>query len=110
DMNHENDEQKIFKNQLNKFIDKSISSRLYKSLYDNSKFGWNLNIKILNESIIVNMIKSSLNTSSDNNNNNNENNVGGSQKFKIFFGNIVGKKFDNNDEIQILDRLEWIKR
>ncbi|CAG8453449.1 13573_t:CDS:10 [Rhizophagus irregularis] len=58
---HENDERNIFTNQLDKFIDKSISFRLYKLLYDNANTGWDLNIKILDEFAVVDMIKFSLN-------------------------------------------------
>ncbi|CAB5344104.1 unnamed protein product [Rhizophagus irregularis] len=58
--NRNNDERLIFTNQLNKFIDKSIDSDLYKRLYKNAKAGWNLNIKILDESAVADMIKYSL--------------------------------------------------
>jgi hypothetical protein len=60
---HKNDERNIFKNQLNKFIDKSIDFGLYKHLYDNAKAGWILNIKILDESFVADMIRFSLNYS-----------------------------------------------
>ncbi|CAB5179889.1 unnamed protein product [Rhizophagus irregularis] len=43
-----------------KLIDKSIDSDLYKRLYKNAKAGWNLNIKILDESAVADMIKYSL--------------------------------------------------
>lgn len=97
---HEYDEENIFKNQLEKFVDKSISLRLYNRLYDNVKKGWNLNIKILDESVIADMIKSSLNSSLNDN----------GRKFKSIIGNFIGKKSDNigDDEIQILNHNEWI--
>jgi hypothetical protein len=96
-ISHEYDEENIFKNQLEKFIDKSINLRLYNRLYDIIKKGWNLNIKILDESVIANMIKFSLNSNSNEN----------GRKFKSLFGNlIIGKKFD--DEIPILNNNEWI--
>jgi hypothetical protein len=58
---HKNDERNIFKNHLNKFIDKSIDFGLYIRLYNSAKDGWNLNIKILDESAVADMIKLSLN-------------------------------------------------
>ncbi|CAG8638947.1 3619_t:CDS:10 [Rhizophagus irregularis] len=92
---HEYDEENIFKNQLEKFVDKNISSRLYNRLYDIVKKGWNLNIKILDESVIADMIRFSLNPLNDNGRN-----------FKSIIGNFIGKKSD--DEIQILNNNEWI--
>ncbi|GES98868.1 sacsin isoform X2 [Rhizophagus clarus] len=62
DTNHSyNDERHIFEDQLQKFIDKSIDSELYKRLYENAKTGWNLNIKILDELAVADMIKYTLN-------------------------------------------------
>ncbi|GES91901.1 hypothetical protein GLOIN_2v552263 [Rhizophagus clarus] len=65
---HENDECNIFKDQLNKFIDKSISNysyTLYRCLYENAKEKWILNIKILDEFAVSDMIKFSLNYTED---------------------------------------------
>ncbi|CAG8697672.1 13615_t:CDS:10 [Rhizophagus irregularis] len=55
DYNRNNDN--MFTNQLHKFIDKSIDFDLYECLYKNAKAGWNLNIKILDESAVADMIK-----------------------------------------------------
>ncbi|UZO07228.1 uncharacterized protein OCT59_027521 [Rhizophagus irregularis] len=87
---HKNDERNIFKNQLNKFIDKSIDFALYRRLYDNAKAGWDLNIKILDECIVANMIRFSLNSDITDDNRN------------------VDTIFANSEEIDILDRREWI--
>ncbi len=59
---NKNDECNVFKNQLKKFVDKSINFGLYNCLYENAKSGWNLNIKILDESAVADRIKSSLNS------------------------------------------------
>jgi hypothetical protein len=56
-----NDERNIFKNQLDKFIDKSIDHGLYSCLYSKAKAKWGLNIKILDETAVSEMIRSSLN-------------------------------------------------
>ncbi|CAB5189595.1 unnamed protein product [Rhizophagus irregularis] len=80
---HKFDERHIFENQLNKFIDKSIDFGLYMRLYDNAKAGWNINIKILNESVVADMIRFSLNYS-------------------------INKK--DSEEISIPNNLEWIYR
>ncbi|RIA96668.1 hypothetical protein C1645_707710, partial [Glomus cerebriforme] len=94
--NHQSDEQNIFKDQLDKFIDKTIEYGLYQRLYDNAKSGWNLNIKILDESVVADMIRLTLNSNVNRN-------------FKSIIGNFIGKKSNNdNEEIQILDRREWI--
>ncbi|CAG8441739.1 3777_t:CDS:2, partial [Funneliformis mosseae] len=58
---HEDDELNLFENQLNKFIDKSIGYELYMSLYRYAEAGWKLNIKVLDENVVANMIKTSLN-------------------------------------------------
>ncbi|CAG8565081.1 11420_t:CDS:10 [Rhizophagus irregularis] len=58
---HKNDECNIFKYQLNKFIDKSITISLYRCLYENAKANWILNIKILDEFAVRDMIEYSLN-------------------------------------------------
>ncbi|CAB4479093.1 unnamed protein product [Rhizophagus irregularis] len=58
---HKNDECNIFKDQLNKFIDKSITISLYRCLYENAKANWILNIKILDEFAVRDMIEYSLN-------------------------------------------------
>ncbi|GES91935.1 sacsin isoform X1 [Rhizophagus clarus] len=103
DIKDKNDERNIFKNQLNKFVDKSIELDLYQHLYNNAKAGWdgwNLNIKILNESVVADMIRSSLKFD-----------INEGSRIRSIFGNI-GKKirnsFADNEEIQILDRREWI--
>jgi hypothetical protein len=63
---YKNDECNIFKDQLNKFIDKSISNySLYNCLYESAKAKWNLNIKILDEFAVVDMIRFSLNYTED---------------------------------------------
>jgi hypothetical protein len=102
DIKDKNDERNIFKNQLNKLVDKSIGFELYKCLYDNAKAGWNLNIEILNESVVADMIRSSLNFNV---------NINEGSRIRSIIGSI-GKKFRNsfsdNEEIQILDRREWI--
>ncbi|GBC02577.1 hypothetical protein RclHR1_00470007 [Rhizophagus clarus] len=84
---HKNDERNIFKNQLNKFIDKSIDFSLYRRLYDNAKAGWDLNIKILDESTVAKMVKFSLNSDIADDNQNVD---------------------SNSEEIYISDRREWI--
>ncbi|PKK71555.1 hypothetical protein RhiirC2_744436, partial [Rhizophagus irregularis] len=85
------DEHNIFKSYLNKFVDKSIEFELYKCLYNNAKAGWNLNIKILNESAVADMIRTSLNL---------DTNEG--SRIRSIFGSI-GKKirnsFSDNEEI-----------
>jgi hypothetical protein len=93
---HISDEQNIFKNQLNKFIDKSIDDELYRRLYNGVKDGWNLNIKILNESVIADMIKVSLNS-------------GTNRSLSSVFGDIR-KKFINEEiqEIEISNHRDWI--
>ncbi|CAB4479085.1 uncharacterized protein OCT59_027473 [Rhizophagus irregularis] len=59
---HKNDECNIFKDQLNKFIDKSINNyTLYHCLHENAKAKWILNIKILDEFAVGDMIRYSLN-------------------------------------------------
>ncbi|RIA90183.1 hypothetical protein C1645_164871 [Glomus cerebriforme] len=59
---YENDERNIFTNQLNKFVDKKVSSELYRRIYNIVKNnGWNLNIRILDEFAVVDMIRFSLN-------------------------------------------------
>ncbi|CAG8632371.1 13141_t:CDS:2 [Funneliformis mosseae] len=76
--NHINDELNTFKNQLNKFIDKSIRYDLHKALCEYAQ-EWNLNIKILDEYAVVDMIKFSLNSENA-----------------------------DSEEIPILDHYEWI--
>jgi hypothetical protein len=79
---HANDECNIFRDQLNKFVDKSIENyELYYCMYENAKAGWNLNIKILNETAVVDMVILSLN----------------------YAGNAR-----DSEEIDVLDHLEWI--
>ncbi|CAG8463921.1 13995_t:CDS:10 [Racocetra fulgida] len=56
-----NDERKIFANSLNKFIDKNIPSKLWNLLYEGAQEGWDLNIKILDPSVVANMITKELN-------------------------------------------------
>jgi hypothetical protein len=79
---HRNDEQHIFTEHLHKFVDKSIDHELYARLYKNAKSGWNLNIKILDESAVADLIKSSLNYESNR----------------------------NNEEIPIQNNWEWIRK
>jgi hypothetical protein len=99
---HKYDERNIFKNQLNKFIDKSIDYGLYRCLYDNAKAGWNLNIRILNESVVADMIKLSLNYNVSEN----------SRNLRLLIIGSFGKKFkssfSDNEEIQISDHRELI--
>ncbi|CAG8531695.1 10201_t:CDS:10, partial [Scutellospora calospora] len=52
----DNDERKIFGKSLNKFIDKNIPSELWDLLYKGAREGWDLNIKILEPSVVVDLI------------------------------------------------------
>ena len=63
---HSNDELGTFKDQLNKFIDKSIDFGLYNQVYKIVKDGWNLNIKILDEFAVADMIRFSLSSNNGN--------------------------------------------
>ncbi|KAF0428041.1 Sacsin [Gigaspora margarita] len=74
-----NDERKIFKNSLNKFVDKDIPRKLWNQIYDGAKNGWDLNIKILTAMAIVDLITKSL----------------------IGYSNVI-------DEIQLKNSREWI--
>ncbi len=56
-----NDEEVIFKNQLNKFISKE-DFKLRNLLREYIEAGWNLNIKIFNEFAITDMIRFFLNS------------------------------------------------
>ncbi|CAG8452125.1 2916_t:CDS:2 [Funneliformis mosseae] len=56
------DEFNVFNDQLNKFIDMSISYELYDRLYKLAKDGWILNIKILDEFAVADMIRFTLNS------------------------------------------------
>ncbi|RIA90194.1 hypothetical protein C1645_164980 [Glomus cerebriforme] len=99
---HKLDELNIFKDQLNKFIDKSIDFGLYKRLYDNAKAGWDLNIKILDEFAVADMIRFSLNSDITENDQN--------------LGSIIETNIENSftenanpEEMQMSDHhREWI--
>ncbi|CAG8447665.1 205_t:CDS:10 [Acaulospora colombiana] len=53
-------EHKIFNKDLKKFIDSLISPNLRNLLYEGAKNKWNINIKILDQSIVANLIKKNL--------------------------------------------------
>ncbi|CAG8467140.1 14536_t:CDS:10 [Gigaspora rosea] len=74
-----NDERKIFKNSLNKFVDKDIPHKLWNQIYDGAKDGWDLNIKILTSTAVADLITKSL----------------------IGYSNVI-------DEIQLKNSREWI--
>ncbi|CAG8609947.1 5338_t:CDS:2, partial [Funneliformis caledonium] len=57
---NKNDEFYVFKDHLNRFIDKNIDPGLYKSFYSMTASTWNLNIKVLDALDVIEMIKFTL--------------------------------------------------
>ncbi|CAG8515443.1 10759_t:CDS:2, partial [Cetraspora pellucida] len=55
-----NDERNIFKNSLNKFIDKDIPRKLWNQIYEGTMSRWGLNVKILTATAIADLITKSL--------------------------------------------------
>ncbi|CAG8529040.1 24018_t:CDS:10 [Dentiscutata erythropus] len=56
----DNDERKIFLNNLNKFVDKNITPELWDLLYKGTQEGWNLNIKMLAPSVVADLVTKEL--------------------------------------------------
>ncbi|RIB05270.1 hypothetical protein C2G38_2047738 [Gigaspora rosea] len=55
-----NDEQNIFLNNLNKFVDKNITPELWNLLYKGAQEEWDLNIKMLVPSVVADLITKEL--------------------------------------------------
>ncbi|CAG8487317.1 15918_t:CDS:2 [Racocetra fulgida] len=55
-----NDERNIFKNSLSKFIDKDIPHKLWNQIFEGTKSGWCLNVKILTATAMADLITKSL--------------------------------------------------